>query len=162
MKAIPFFASRFDVVQRVTPGAGDNVFDGLLYEADSVSTSATVLPKNGSSLLTIWAHDGDVIPLRVAKVTSVQGGTNGRVFGLSRPREGMTLFRSAAIITPSDTLPNVFDALYVNGIGGGVAVSVVTLQGQTISFDASNLNFIPIRVQKVLTGTLATLIGFTL
>lgn len=162
MKAVPFFVDEYQNAALVTPHATDpNVFDGLFYESDNPSTSATVLPAGCANSVTIWALDGDVIPLRVSKVLSVQGGTNGRVFGLHAPREPRLTFTKAALVTPSDTEQNLFDAVYVNALGGGNVLSVQTLRGNTITFTAQNLHFFPVRVQKVLAATDVTVIGFS-
>ncbi len=72
---------------------------------------------------------------------------NGRVWG------------DAEAITPSATASNAYSAIYVGGAGN---VSVVTEAGTTVTFTAPPVGtIIPIRTQKVLATTTATLlVGF--
>jgi cytochrome oxidase Cu insertion factor (SCO1/SenC/PrrC family) len=72
---------------------------------------------------------------------------NGRVWG------------DAEAITKSDTANNSYSAIYVGGTG---AVAVVTEAGTTVTFSAVPVGtVIPIRTQKVLAATTATLlVGF--
>jgi hypothetical protein len=72
---------------------------------------------------------------------------NGRVWG------------DAVAITKSDTENNAFSGIYVGGAGN---VTVVTEEGTTVTFTAPPVGtIIPIRTQKVLASTTATLlVGF--
>lgn len=72
---------------------------------------------------------------------------NGRAWG------------DAVAITTSNTASNAFSAIYVGGAGN---VTVVTEEGTTVTFTAPPVGtIIPIRTQKVLASTTATLlVGF--
>jgi len=72
---------------------------------------------------------------------------NGRVWG------------DAVAITKSDTANNAYSGIYVGGTG---AVTVVTEEGTEVTFSAVPVGtVIPIRTQKVLAATTATLlVGF--
>jgi len=72
---------------------------------------------------------------------------NGRVWG------------DAVEITKSDTANNAFSGIYVGGTG---AVAVVTEAGTTVTFSGVPAGTVlPIRTQKVLAATTATLlVGF--
>lgn len=72
---------------------------------------------------------------------------NGRAWG------------DAVAITKSDTESNAFSGIYVGGAGN---VTVVTEEGTTVTFTAPPVGIIiPIRTQKVLASTTATLlVGF--
>lgn len=72
---------------------------------------------------------------------------NGRTWG------------DAVAITTSNTASNAFSAIYVGGAG---TVTVVTEEGTTVTFTAPPVGtIIPIRTQKVLASTTATLlVGF--
>jgi len=72
---------------------------------------------------------------------------NGRVWG------------DAESITKSDTANNAYSAIYVGGTGD---VAVVTENGTTVTFKAVPVGVVlPIRTQKVLAATTATLlVGF--
>jgi hypothetical protein len=72
---------------------------------------------------------------------------NGRAWG------------DAVAITKSDTESNAFSGIYVGGAG---SVTVVTEEGTTVTFTAPPVGtIIPIRTQKVLASTTATLlVGF--
>jgi len=65
----------------------------------------------------------------------------------------------AAAITKSDTESNAFSSIYVGGAGN---VTVITEEGTTVTFTAPPVGtIIPIRTQKVLASTTATLlVGF--
>ncbi len=65
----------------------------------------------------------------------------------------------AVAITKSDTESNAFSGIYVGGAGN---VTVVTEEGTTVTFTAPPVGtIIPIRTQKVLASTTATLlVGF--
>lgn len=66
-------------------------------------------------------------------------------------------FTGAKAITPSDTTPVNFKAIYVGGIGN---VAVQTVGGDSVTFTAPPVgSIIPVECQKVLaTGTTATLL----
>lgn len=66
-------------------------------------------------------------------------------------------YSSAKAITPSDTAPQTYRAIYVGGAGN---VSVVTSGGDTATFTAPPVgSIIPVEVKQVLaTGTTATLL----
>jgi hypothetical protein len=68
-------------------------------------------------------------------------------------------FANAVAITKSDTESNAFGSIYVGGAGN---VTVVTEEGTTVTFTAPPVGTIlPIRTQKVMAATTATLlIGF--
>jgi hypothetical protein len=68
-------------------------------------------------------------------------------------------FANAVAITKSDTESNAFGSIYVGGAGN---VTVVTEEGNTVTFTAPPVGTIlPIRTQKVMAATTATLlIGF--
>jgi hypothetical protein len=69
---------------------------------------------------------------------------NGRVWG------------DAEAITKSDTANNAYSGIYVGGTG---AVAVVTEGGTTVTFSAVPVGTVlPIRTQKVLDATTATLL----
>ena len=72
---------------------------------------------------------------------------NGRAWG------------DAVAITKSDTESNAFSGIYVGGAGN---VTVITEEGTTVTFTAPPVGtIIPIRTQKVLASTTATLlVGF--
>jgi hypothetical protein len=72
---------------------------------------------------------------------------NGRTWG------------DAVSITKSDTETNAYSGIYVGGTG---AVTVVTEDGTTVTFSAVPVGTIlPIRTQKVMAATTATLlVGF--
>jgi cytochrome oxidase Cu insertion factor (SCO1/SenC/PrrC family) len=72
---------------------------------------------------------------------------NGRVWG------------DAVAITKSDTANNAYSGIYVGGTG---AVTVVTEEGTEVTFSAVPVGtVIPIRTQKVMAATTATLlVGF--
>lgn len=72
---------------------------------------------------------------------------NGRTWG------------NAVAITKSDTETNAFSGIYVGGTG---AVTVVTEDGTNVTFSAVPVGTIlPIRTQKVMAATTATLlVGF--
>ena len=72
---------------------------------------------------------------------------NGRAWG------------DAVAITKSDTESNAFSGIYVGGAGN---VTVVTEEGTTVTFTAPPVGtIIPIRTQKVLAATTASLlVGF--
>jgi len=72
---------------------------------------------------------------------------NGRTWG------------DAVAITKSDTETNAFSGIYVGGTG---AVTVVTEDGTNVTFSAVPVGTIlPIRTQKVMAATTATLlVGF--
>ena len=72
---------------------------------------------------------------------------NGRAWG------------DAVAITKSDTESNAFSGIYVGGAG---SVTVVTEEGTTVTFTAPPVGtIIPIRTQKVLAATTASLlVGF--
>lgn len=69
----------------------------------------------------------------------------------------ITSYHIAAAITPHDTNPNVYSAIYVGGAGN---VAVVTKNGDTVTFTAPPVGTIlPVSTSKVLaTGTTATLL----
>jgi hypothetical protein len=68
-------------------------------------------------------------------------------------------YGDAVAITKSDTENNAYSAIYVGGAGN---VAVVTEEGTTVTFTAPPVGTIlPIRTQKVLAATTATLlVGF--
>lgn len=78
---------------------------------------------------------------------------------MSSPLMNGRTFANAVAITKSDTESNAFGSIYVGGAGN---VTVVTEEGNTITFTAPPVGTIlPIRTQKVMAATTATLlIGF--
>lgn len=62
----------------------------------------------------------------------------------------------AALVTPSDTVANVFSALYIGGTAG--AVKVTTKGGDTVTFSIiATGTFLPVATSLVFsTGTSAT------
>lgn len=69
-------------------------------------------------------------------------------------------FNSAAEVTKSDTLPNIFDSLYVKTAGDGAA-SIVPFQGSaTVAFTGLTAGtVIPVRTKLVLNIGTTVLIG---
>lgn len=70
------------------------------------------------------------------------------------------LATDAEAVTPHDTNPNVFNALYVGTTGD---VAVVTKEGTTVTFQNVPVGILPVAVTKVLsTGTTASdIVGLT-
>jgi len=68
----------------------------------------------------------------------------------------ITSFHKAAAITPHDTNPNVFSAIYVGGAGN---VTVTTKNGDLVTFTAPPVgSIIPVSTSLVMAATTATLL----
>lgn len=68
----------------------------------------------------------------------------------------ITSYDKAAAITKSDTVPNVFSAIYVGGAGD---VTVTTQNGDLVTFKAPPVGtIIPVSTSLVMAATTATLL----
>ena len=134
------------------------VFDAVWLSTTVGVAGITVTFQQGGSVQFSNIPTGSVLPFRTRLITALTG-TGVACVGLTGPSLSYW-FNSAFAITDHDTNPNIYDAIWVDAVGGGTQLDIVPRDSSTtVTLTVAAGQLIPIRTRLVPAATTATVIG---
>lgn len=156
--SLTLYSSYTGAVAATAHASDPRVFDAVWLSTTAGAATITLTFQQGPSIAFLAVPTGTVLPFRTKLITAL-GGTNVACVGLTGPSNPYC-FNSGFILTPHDTNPNVYDALWINAVGGGTRLDIVGRDSSTTTtLTVAAGQLIPVRTKLVPAATTATVVG---